>query len=57
MPGQRYDGPDPEGFMSQHGWVALLEAFREINRLPVDSPRTGKPVELSAGANHTSAPP
>jgi len=37
MPGQRYAGPEPEGFMSQHGWVALLEAFVEVNRLPVET--------------------
>ena len=59
MPGQRYDGPDPEGFMSQHGWVALLEAFVEVNRLPV---KTGSAVtgvacaEGVAGAYRVEAP-
>src|SRR5829696_1775000 len=59
MPGQRYDGPDPEGFMSQHGWVALLEAFVEVNRLPVE---TGAEVtglacaESVAGAYRLEAP-
>jgi putative flavoprotein involved in K+ transport len=41
MPGQRYEGPDPEGFMSQHGWVAQLEDFAAANRLPVEM---GTPV-------------
>ena len=41
MPGQRYEGPDPEGFMSQHGWVGLLEDFAARNRLPVEA---GTPV-------------
>ena len=41
MPGQHYEGSDPEGFMSQHGWVKLLEDFAVRNRLPVE---TGTPV-------------
>ena len=41
MPGQRYQGPDPEGFMSQHGWVELLEECAAGNCLPVE---TGTPV-------------
>src|SRR3954469_11659774 len=37
MPGQRYEGPDPEGFMNQHGWIKLLEDFAAKNRLPVET--------------------
>jgi putative flavoprotein involved in K+ transport len=47
MPGCRYGGPDPEGFMSQHGWVGLLEEFAARNRLPVE---TGTPVAELAHA-------
>ena len=36
MPGDRYDGPDPEGFMTRDAFVALLEDFAERNRLPVE---------------------
>ncbi|WP_192252579.1 flavin-containing monooxygenase [Mesorhizobium caraganae] len=35
MPGDRYDGPDPEGFMTQMEFVALLEDYAQRNRLPV----------------------
>ena len=35
MPGDRYDGPEPEGFMSQMEFVALLEDYAQRNRLPV----------------------
>jgi putative flavoprotein involved in K+ transport len=37
MPGDTYDGPDPEGFMTRDAFVALLEGFAARNRLPVDS--------------------
>src|SRR5215213_4238238 len=37
MPGDRYDGPDPEGFMTRDEFVALLEDFAERNRLPVET--------------------
>jgi putative flavoprotein involved in K+ transport len=48
MPGQCYDGPSPEGFMSQHGWVGLLEEFATYNRLPVE---TGTPVAALSHAD------
>ena len=41
MPGQRCCGAEPEGFMTHHGWVSLLEAFAATHRLPVES---GTPV-------------
>lgn len=47
MPGDRYDGPDPEGFMTRDAFVALLETFAERNGLPVE---TDTPVtELAFG--------
>jgi putative flavoprotein involved in K+ transport len=36
MPGDRYDGPDPEGFLARDELVALLEDFADRNRLPVE---------------------
>jgi putative flavoprotein involved in K+ transport len=59
MPGQRYEGSDPGGFMSQHGWVRLLEDFTAGNGLPVE---TGTPVldltpaEAVAGLYRVSTP-
>jgi putative flavoprotein involved in K+ transport len=45
MPGDEYDGPDPDGFMTRDEFVALLEGFAARNRLPVE---TNTPVsELS----------
>jgi putative flavoprotein involved in K+ transport len=45
MPGDRYQGPDPEGVMTRDAFVALLESFAERHRLPLD---LGTPVtELS----------
>ena len=53
MPGCRYGGPDPEGFMTQHGWVGLLEEFVARNRLPVE---TGTRVtELAPGEGPVGA--
>jgi putative flavoprotein involved in K+ transport len=37
MPGDRYDGPDPDGFMTGAEFVALLEGFAARNRLPVET--------------------
>ena len=51
MPGQRYEGPDPEGFMSQHGWVGLLEEFVTANGLPVEE---GTPIVDLASAESTA---
>jgi putative flavoprotein involved in K+ transport len=36
MPGDTYDGPDPDGSLTRDEFVALLEDFAEQNRLPVD---------------------
>ena len=41
LPGDWYDGPDPEGAMSRDAFVALLEDYAARHRLPV---RTGTPV-------------
>ena len=47
MPGDRYDGPDPEGAMSRDAFVALLEDYAARHRLPV---HTGTPViSLTSG--------
>jgi putative flavoprotein involved in K+ transport len=35
MPGDRYEGPDPEGFYTRDEFVALLEDYARRNRLPV----------------------
>jgi putative flavoprotein involved in K+ transport len=59
MPGQRYDGPDPEGFMTQHGWVGLLEDFAARHRLPVEAGRPVTelaPAEGSPGAFRLATP-
>ena len=37
MPGCRYDGPEPEGFMTRDEFVDLLEGFAAHNRLPVET--------------------
>ncbi|MCB8820702.1 NAD(P)-binding domain-containing protein [Microvirga rosea] len=37
MPGDRYDGPDPDGFMTRDAFVALLEDFAARNNLPVET--------------------
>jgi putative flavoprotein involved in K+ transport len=37
MPGDRYEGPDPDGFMTRDEFVALLEDFATRNRLPVET--------------------
>jgi putative flavoprotein involved in K+ transport len=36
MPGDRYNGPEPEGVLTRDEFVALLETFAERNRLPVE---------------------
>jgi putative flavoprotein involved in K+ transport len=36
MPGEAYDGADPNGFLTRDEFVALLEDFAERNRLPVE---------------------
>jgi putative flavoprotein involved in K+ transport len=59
MPGQRYEGPDPEGFMNQHGWIKLLEDFAAKNRLPVETGTSVvdlAPAEDMAGFYRLSMP-
>ena len=41
LPGDRYEGPDPEGAMSRDAFVALLEDYAARHCLPV---RTRTPV-------------
>ena len=53
MPGQRYEGPEPEGFMTQHGWVGLLEGFAASKRLPVDLYRPATELSLHDGSPGT----
>jgi putative flavoprotein involved in K+ transport len=36
MPGDRYDGPDPEGLLTRDQFVALLEDFAGRNALPIE---------------------
>ena len=36
MPGDRYDGSDPDGVMTRDAFVALLEDFAKRNDLPVE---------------------
>jgi putative flavoprotein involved in K+ transport len=35
MPGDRYEGPDPEGFYTHDEFVDLLEEYARLHRLPV----------------------
>lgn len=49
MPGDRYDGPDAEGFMSQMEFVALLEDYAQRNRLPVRTGVSVKKLDSSDG--------
>ena len=45
MPGDRYDGPDPEGFYTRDEFVAILEDYAKRYRLPV---ATNTPVTALA---------
>ncbi|MBR0755401.1 NAD(P)-binding domain-containing protein [Bradyrhizobium jicamae] len=47
MPGDRYDGPDPEGALTRDEFVALLDDFAERNRLPVEG--DSEVTELAPG--------
>src|SRR5262245_12395637 len=47
MPGDRYNGPDPEGVMTRDAFVALLEDFAERRRLPIELETSV--VELTGG--------
>ncbi|RWC59000.1 MAG: FAD-dependent oxidoreductase, partial [Mesorhizobium sp.] len=48
MPGDSYDGADPEGFMTHTGFVTLLEDYARRRRLPV---RTGVSVTKLEASN------
>ncbi len=58
MPGDRYDGSDPDGFLTRDLFVALLEDFAERNGLPVerDSPVTELAVGQENGAYRLATP-
>jgi putative flavoprotein involved in K+ transport len=45
MPGNRYEGPDPEGFYTRDEFVAILEDYAKCYRLPV---ATNTPVTALA---------
>jgi putative flavoprotein involved in K+ transport len=47
MPGDSYDGTDPEGVLTRDAFVALLEDFAERNNLPVK--RNCAVTELAVG--------
>ena len=51
MPGDRYDGADPEGFMTRDEFVALLEDFAGRHGLPVetDNPVTELALDAARG--------
>jgi putative flavoprotein involved in K+ transport len=58
MPGDRYNGPDPEGVLTRDEFVALLEDFAERNRLPVepDTPVTDLARSQENGAYRLTTP-
>jgi putative flavoprotein involved in K+ transport len=51
MPGDRYNGPDPEGFYTRDEFVAILDDYAKRNRLPVatNTPVTGLARDGKAG--------
>ena len=51
MPGDRYDGPDPEGFYTRDEFVAILEDYAKRYRLPVatNTPVTALTCDGNAG--------
>ena len=57
MPGDSYNGPDPDGFLTRDEFVAVLEDFAARNRLPVelDTPVT-ELVHAEEGAFRLSTP-
>lgn len=48
MPGDRYDGADPEGFMTRDEFVALLEDYAGRHGLPVETDRPVTELALDA---------
>src|SRR4029453_18721572 len=51
MPGDRYDGPDPEGFYTRDEFVALLEEYAKCYGFPVapNTPVTALALDGKAG--------
>ena len=58
MPGDRYEGSDPEGVLTRDEFVALLEDFAERNGLPVelDTPVTELADGRENGAYRLTTP-
>ena len=50
MPGDRYEGPDPDGVLTRDQFVALLEDFAERNGLPVEADIAVSEVAQENGA-------
>ena len=58
MPGDRYEGPDPEGFYTRDEFVALLEDYARRCRLPVatNTPVTALTRDRKAGVYRLITP-
>jgi putative flavoprotein involved in K+ transport len=58
MPGDRYDGPDPEGFYTRNEFVGLLEDYAKRYRLPVatNTPVTALARDGKAGHYRLTTP-
>ena len=58
MPGDRYEGPDPEGFYTRDEFVALLEDYARRYRLPLatNTPVTALTRDLKAGVYRLVTP-
>ncbi len=58
MPGDHYEGADPEGFYTRNEFVALLEDYARRNRLPVatNTPVTALTREGQAGVYRLITP-
>jgi putative flavoprotein involved in K+ transport len=58
MPGDRYEGPDPEGFYTRDEFVALLEDYARRCRLPVatNTPVTALKRDRKAGVYRLITP-
>jgi putative flavoprotein involved in K+ transport len=58
MPGDRYEGADPEGFYTRDEFVALLEDYARRNRLPVatNTPVTALTRDGKAGVYRLITP-
>jgi putative flavoprotein involved in K+ transport len=58
MPGDRYNGPDPEGFYTRDEFVSILEDYAKRCRLPVatNTPVTALARDGKAGVYHLITP-